>query len=142
MIGVIGQRVAVSATFPYTVRPAVKAFMGGRYERVGPGWDDDDSTVAPEVDVVPTLKPPSLIEQRSVRVDGDKRVDLLSHILQEEDDWGKVLVFTAKKVDTEDIARALRKGGVKAEGLNGDLSQGGREVRIETQWLLVPTQLL
>jgi ATP-dependent RNA helicase RhlE len=46
--------------------------------------------------------------------------------LIEENKWTRVLVFVATKYATEHVAEKLRKAGIKATALHGELSQGAR----------------
>ena len=115
---------------------AVASFMGGSYTRVGPGWPSRPHP-AGSVSSAETpsgsnpATPSTLITHRSIRLPSlaHTRTRLLLSLLSSRPDWEKVLVFAARKSETEGIAEVLRGEGVDAEGLHGDLSQGGRERR-------------
>lgn len=65
------------------------------------------------------------IIQRAIEVDAPARTQLLRHLVQTEG-WTRVLVFVATKYSTEHIADKLRRAGLNADALHGELSQGGR----------------
>lgn len=65
------------------------------------------------------------ILQRSIHVDAERRTQLLRHLIQIHD-WSSVLVFVATKYATEHVARKLRRAGIEAAALHGELSQGAR----------------
>jgi len=65
------------------------------------------------------------IAQRAIEVDPPRRTQLLRHLV-EENKWPRVLVFVATKYATEHVAEKLRKAGINAEALHGELSQGAR----------------
>lgn len=65
------------------------------------------------------------IRQRAIEVDAPQRTQLLRHLIQ-ENGWTRVLVFVATKYATEHVAEKLRRAGLKAGALHGELSQGAR----------------
>lgn len=68
---------------------------------------------------------PASLEQRAIEVDPPRRAQLLRHLITTEG-WTRVLVFVATKYLTEHVADKLRRGGLQAEALHGELSQGAR----------------
>jgi ATP-dependent RNA helicase RhlE len=66
------------------------------------------------------------IVQRAIEVDRPRRAQLLRHLIQEQQ-WTRVLVFVATKYATEHVAEKLRKHGIIATALHGELSQGTRQ---------------
>ena len=76
-----------------------------------------------ELPVEPATAPD--IRQRAIEVDPPRRTQLLRHLIQTEG-WSRVLVFVATKYATEHVAEKLRKAGLKAGALHGELSQGAR----------------
>ncbi|MCH1910341.1 DEAD/DEAH box helicase [Stenotrophomonas sp. Y6] len=68
---------------------------------------------------------PARIEQRALRVDGARRVELLLALLADPR-WRQVLVFVASIREGDRLAGALRGHGIAAQALHGDLSQGRR----------------
>jgi ATP-dependent RNA helicase RhlE len=67
----------------------------------------------------------SLIEQRAIVVDAARRTQLLRHLI-ETHGWRQVLVFVATRYATEHVALKLRRAGIQATALHGDLSQSAR----------------
>ncbi len=67
---------------------------------------------------------PDIIE-RAIEVDAPRRTQLLRHLIVEED-WARVLIFVATKYSTGHVAEKLRRLGIDAGELHGELSQGGR----------------
>ncbi len=65
------------------------------------------------------------IVQRAFEVDAPRRTQLLIRLIREFG-WQRVLVFVATKYATGHVAEKLRKAGLAAGALHGDLSQGGR----------------
>lgn len=103
------QSLFFSATFP----PAVAALA-------------DALLRAPKVvEVAPPVLQPSTIVERAIEVDAPRRTQLLRHLVQ-ENGWSRVLVFVATKYATEHEAEKLRRAGLDAGALHGELSQGAR----------------
>ena len=71
----------------------------------------------------PATKPDIL--QRVIEVDTPQRTQLLRHLI-EANAWTRVLVFVATKYATEHVAEKLRRTGLTASALHGELSQGAR----------------
>ena len=65
------------------------------------------------------------ILQRAIEVDPGRRTQLLRHLI-ETLNWPRVLVFVATTYATEHVAEKLRRAGLAAAAMNGDLSQGAR----------------
>ncbi len=65
------------------------------------------------------------ILQRVIEVDAPRRTQLLRHLI-EENLWTSVLVFVATKYATEHVSDKLRRLGIDAAALHGELSQGAR----------------
>lgn len=65
------------------------------------------------------------IVQRVIEVDVPRRTQLLRHLVQTHA-WPSVLVFVATTYATEHVAEKLRKAGLRAAALHGELSQGTR----------------
>jgi len=77
------------------------------------------------IDVPAALATTPDIAQRAIEVDPPRRTQLLRHLIQ-ENKWTRVLVFVATKYATEHVAEKLRKAGIDAQALHGELSQGAR----------------
>ena len=70
------------------------------------------------------------IRQRVIQVDAHRRIDLLQHMLQQEN-WRQVLVFVATKRDADEIADTLRLAGIAAAAFHGDAAQGIRTLVLD-----------
>lgn len=103
------QNLLFSATFP----AAVEALAAGLLR----------NPTRIEIAAAPETKPD--IVQRAIEVDVPRRTQLLRHLIQ-ENAWSRVLVFVATTYATEHVAEKLRKAGLKATALHGELSQGAR----------------
>lgn len=103
------QNVLFSATFPAAVQTLAESILR----------DPLRIHVAAE----PSSKPDIL--QRAIEVDPPRRTQLLRHLI-ETNGWTRVLVFVATKYATEHVAEKLRKAGIDATALHGELSQGAR----------------
>ena len=103
------QTLLFSATFP----PAVRA-LAERLLR-DPIRIDVPATAATKPDIL----------QRSILVDTARRTQLLRHLI-EQHGWTRTLVFVATKYSTGHVAEKLRRAGIPAAALSGDLSQGAR----------------
>ena len=102
------QNLLFSATFPDEVRLLAEALL----------------REPTRIEVALTESRPA-IQQRSIRVDAARRTPLLRHLIQTES-WTRVLVFVATQYATEHVADKLRRAGLAAEALHGELSQGAR----------------
>lgn len=103
------QSLLFSATFP----PAVQTLAANLLR----------DPVRLDVPTEPESKPD--IVQRAIEVDPPRRTQLLRHLI-ETNPWPSVLVFVATKYATEHVAEKLRKAGLNATALHGELSQGAR----------------
>jgi superfamily II DNA/RNA helicase len=103
------QTVLCSATFPAEVETLAKNLLR----------DPVRVAVATEPATAPD------IEQRAIEVDAPRRTQLLRHLIQTHG-WTRVLVFVATKYATEHVAEKLRRAGLIATALHGELSQGAR----------------
>ncbi len=103
------QSVLCSATFP----PEVDAFARGVLR--------DPQRIA--VAATPASAPE--IVHRAFETDAPRRTQLLRNLFLLEN-WGQALVFVATKYATEHVADKLRRAGLAADALHGELSQGAR----------------
>lgn len=108
------QNLLFSATFPAEVQSLASSLLR--------------DPVRIEVPVESATKPDIL--QRAIEVDVPRRTQLLRHLI-ETSDWPSVLVFVATKYATEHVAEKLRKAGLQATALHGELSQGARTQALE-----------
>ena len=110
------QRLLFSATFP----PAVHELIGQLlHEPVALDIDQGDTPDA------------SAITQRAIEVDERRRTELLRHLLTTHA-WPRVLVFVATKYATEHVTDKLRRHGISAAPMHGELSQGARTQALES----------
>ncbi len=77
------------------------------------------------VEIADTAITTPAIVERAIEVDPPRRTQLLRHLIQ-ENAWTRVLVFVATKYATEHVAEKLRRAGLAAGALHGELSQGAR----------------
>jgi ATP-dependent RNA helicase RhlE len=103
------QTLLFSATFPSAVQALAENVLR--------------DPVRVDVPTEPASKPDIL--QRAIEVDPPRRTQLLRHLI-ETNGWSRVLVFVATKYATEHVAEKLRKAGINATALHGELSQGAR----------------
>ena len=103
------QSLLFSATFPPAVETLAAAVLR--------------TPLRVDVPAAPATQPDIL--QRAIEVDAPRRTQLLRHLVQ-ENQWPSVLVFVATKYATEHVAEKLRKAGLNAIALHGELSQGAR----------------
>lgn len=103
------QSLLFSATFPPEVRALAEALLRNPIRIEMP----DTEANAPE------------ILQRVIEVDAPRRTQLLRRLI-ETHAWSGVLVFVATKYSTEHVAEKLRRAGIAAAALHGELSQGAR----------------
>lgn len=97
------------------------------------------------VDVPSTPATVPDIAQRSIHVDAPRRTQLLLRLIR-ENGWTRVLVFVATKYSTEHVAEKLRRAGINAAALHGELSQGARtqalaDFKAERLQVLIATDL-
>lgn len=123
------QNLLFSATFPPEVN-ALAAILLSDPLRV-----DVPSTPATVPDIL----------QRAIHVDAPRRTQLLLRLIREQG-WTRVLVFVATKYSTEHVADKLRRAGINAEAIHGELSQGARtqalaDFKAERLQVLVATDL-
>jgi ATP-dependent RNA helicase RhlE len=78
-----------------------------------------------QIDIEPTPSDDAAIEQRAIAVDAPRRTQLLRHLI-EQHGWTRVLVFVATRYSTEHVAKKLRRVGINAAALHGELTQGTR----------------
>lgn len=77
------------------------------------------------VEVAPQSTTVDQIEQHVLHVPQTHKADLLSQIVQAPE-VGKVVVFTRTKRGADRVTRHLYQGGVRAEAIHGNKSQGAR----------------
>ncbi|HEY9247550.1 MAG TPA: DEAD/DEAH box helicase, partial [Rariglobus sp.] len=103
------QTLLFSATFPPAVRTLAENLL------VNPVRIAIAATPGGQPDIV----------QRAIEVDVPQRTQLLRNLIVLHE-WTRVLVFVATKYATEHVAEKLRRLGIEAAALHGELSQGAR----------------
>ena len=103
------QNLLCSATFPSAVHALAERLLR--------------NPLRVEIPTSPETTPDIL--QRAIQVDPPRRTQLLRHLIQEHH-WARVLVFVATKYSTEHVSEKLRRAGINAAPLHGELSQGAR----------------
>lgn len=103
------QNLLFSATFPTAVHALAAALLHAPVR----------------IDVPAGAATTPRIEQRSILIDRPKRTQLLRHLISTHH-WSRVLVFVATRYTTEHVAEKLRRIGIAAAALHGDLSQSAR----------------
>ncbi len=79
-----------------------------------------------KVSVAPVSSTADTIQQKVYFVEKDNKLDLLTHILQ-NDISDSVLVFSRTKHGADKIARKLQKHKISAEAIHGNKSQNARQ---------------
>ena len=82
------------------------------------------------VDVAPTIRAAESVEQVAYLVDGERKRELLTHLVRSRD-LHQVLVFTRTKQMTRRLASQLDRSGVEATAIHGDRTQPERERALE-----------
>ncbi len=79
-----------------------------------------------KVEVTPVSSTAQTIQQSIYFVEKDNKLDLLAHILENQD-MDQVLVFSRTKYGADKIAKRLIKSNIKAQAIHGDKSQNARQ---------------
>jgi ATP-dependent RNA helicase RhlE len=79
-----------------------------------------------KVEVTPVSSTAQTIQQSIYFVEKDNKLDLLAHILENQD-MDQVLVFSRTKYGADKIAKRLIKSNIKAQAIHGDKSQNSRQ---------------
>lgn len=103
------QTLLLSATFPPVVQTLADAIL----------------REPTRIEAAAEEETPLDILERAIEVDAPRRTQLLRHLV-ETHGWTRVLVFVATKYATEHVAEKLRRAGLAAGALHGELSQGAR----------------
>ena len=77
------------------------------------------------VDVARSNAPAELVAQSVIRVDQDRKRDLLLHLF-EQHGWHQTLVFCRTKHGADALAKKLEQAGVRSAALHGNKTQGAR----------------
>lgn len=104
------QTLFFSATFPDEISKLAKSMLSNPVR----------------VEVAPVSATADTIQQKVYFVEREDKLDLLTHILQ-NDLQGSVLVFARTKHGSDKIARKLQKSKISAEAIHGNKSQNQRQ---------------
>jgi len=77
------------------------------------------------VEVTPANATVDSIVQRVIRVDQERKRDLLLHLMDAHQ-WHQVLIFTRTKHGADRLARQMERDGLQAMAIHGNKSQGAR----------------
>ena len=107
--GVKRQNLLFSATFPEDI----KALAAGMLNKPA------------LIQVTPPNSTVEIIKQKIHPVDRDKKRELLSHLIK-QNNWHQVLVFSRTKHGANRLAEQLEKDGITSLAIHGNKSQGAR----------------
>ena len=82
------------------------------------------------VEVTPKVVTVDKIDQRVLHVDGKRKRELLTKLL-EDDDLSRVIVFTRTKHCANRVSEQLDKAGLSSEAIHGNKSQGARQKALD-----------
>jgi ATP-dependent RNA helicase RhlE len=77
------------------------------------------------VEVARRNAPTELVAQSIIRVDQDRKRDLLLHMF-EQHGWHQTLIFCRTKHGSDALAKKLEQAGIKTAALHGNKTQGAR----------------
>jgi ATP-dependent RNA helicase RhlE len=103
------QNLLFSATFSNEVKQLAKGFIHNPIE----------------IAINPTETTVSTVEQWIVPVDKKQKIELLIHLIEEQQ-WAQVLVFSRTKHGANKLARLLEKANIKTAAIHGNKSQSAR----------------
>jgi ATP-dependent RNA helicase RhlE len=109
------QTLLFSATMPIAIRELAEMFL----------------TNPETVQVSPVSSTTETVEQRVYYVDKSDKRQLLYHIIRNEK-LSNILVFSRTKHGADNIVKALKKQGLKAEAIHGDKSQNARQRALDS----------
>ena len=90
----------------------------------------DKYSIDPEIIRIKRKKHTRNLDEKYLDIDGDKKLSAL-YTLLEDRDRDLSIVFCRTKNTTRWVAKKLRKNNIKAQALNGDMSQHKREEMME-----------
>lgn len=74
--------------------------------------------------------PASTIQLRTIRLEQPQRTQALRRLLEENEEWDRVLVFVATRYASQHVAQKLRRVGIDSTELHGKLNQQDRSKRL------------
>jgi superfamily II DNA/RNA helicase len=84
----------------------------------------------PEEVSIAISKPAANIMQIAYEVEDIAKLQLAESLLQGKKNLNRVLIFAGTKKNVDELARRLKRRGLKAEAIHSDLSQAEREERL------------
>ena len=108
------QTLFFSATMPYDIRRLASSILRDPVR----------------VEAEPPSSAAEGVAQRVYHVDRNQKPALLLHLLADAA-VDRALVFTRTRRGADRVARSLQRGGIRAEAIHGDRSQGAREKALE-----------
>ena len=85
----------------------------------------------PKLVEIARRKPPASIDQRIYPVGKHLKVPLLVYLLKNEPDADRVLIFTERKIDADNLGGRLRDEGIDCALMHGDRRQVDREKALQ-----------
>ncbi len=83
-----------------------------------------------EIQVTPENTAVDTVQQMVYPVDKRRKSELLAYLIGSRN-WQQVLVFTKTKQGADELAKELKKDGIKGVSIHGDKSQGARNRALE-----------
>jgi len=88
------------------------------------------SSTVSNASLIQQVGPASTIQLRAIRLNKEDRTQALRKLLEDHQEWDRVLVFVATRYATEHVTRKLRRAGIKTSELHGKLDQDARIRRL------------
>lgn len=104
------QTLLFSATMPTKIRELAKRILK-----------------EPEEITLSISKPAAGVAQKVYLTFDTQKIPLITSILKERTDYTSIIIFTSSKSKVSEIVHALRKNGIKSQGVSSNLDQEQRE---------------
>ena len=104
------QTLLFSATMPTIIRELAKRILK-----------------EPEEITLSISKPAAGVAQKVYLTFDPQKIPLITSILKERTDYTSIIIFTSSKSKVSEIVHALRKNGIKSQGVSSNLDQEQRE---------------
>jgi superfamily II DNA/RNA helicase len=104
------QTLLFSATMPSKIRELAKRILK----------DPEEITLS-------ISKPAAGVAQKVYLTFDTQKIPLITSILKERTDYTSIIIFTSSKSKVSEIVHALRKNGIKSQGVSSNLDQEQRE---------------
>jgi ATP-dependent RNA helicase RhlE len=119
---------AVESILKKTQKDRQTMFFSATFEASAARLIDRHCKEPMRVAVGSTTKPHDGIEMHVYEVEGDRKLALLHHLLNENE--GSFLVFARTKHGCERLAKKLHAAGIKSSAIHGDRSQNQRNMAL------------